>query len=568
LTFPKMMVWEETNFRFARPIRNIAALCDSKVIAFSLAGVKSNGETSGLCALGSKKIKITSAKNYESILKKHDVILDSEKRRVILLKELAKTIKSIKDKERTYEISEGKNLIEETVYLTENPIAVLCQLDEKFMTLPYKLIATVLANHMKCFAIKASPQKTNSIEPYFIAVLDGVKINHSAIKKGYQDVAKARFEDAKFFYEKDLGTDITKMREKLGGVLFHQQVGTMLDKTERIKRLSNLICDGIADKKPDKNIVGKIADYCYADLTSQVVGEFPELQGYMGSVYAKKAGSSDKEYNGLEEFYYPLTADINSPLPSVLEGAIVSLADKIDTLVCNFALGFIPTGSEDPHGLRRQAMGIIKIMMERNLDLNMYSLLDNSIGILKENFKGNLIDKEKLHNELAGFIWERYENLHQESFKFDEFRAVKVKVVGDLNFNVSLTDVNKRLQALHAVRQDSNFNALTDAFKRVSNILKKVNEKYTVNPELFEKNQEKELFAEIQKLIKANDTLFKTQDYETVLKSLTGLKTFVDNFFDNVMVMVEDEKIKQNRLGILQNLYRLFTVVADLSQLQ
>lgn len=566
LTFPKTMVWEESGFRFARPIRNILALYGDKTVSFKLADVKSCNFTYGLSALGSPKIKIKDAGSYEKIIETKNIVLRNCSNTLP-----SKEIESILNKtaEKKGKVIRNINLFLETIFLVENPAPLLCEFDKDFLKLPRNLITTMFARHMKCFAI----EKNGKLTPYFIAVLDGVKKNHTQIKKGYENVAKARLEDARFFYEQDLKTGMEKMRKKLAEVLFHEKIGSMLDKTNRIKQLSKLIAESLMNNiEIDEKVIEKTADFCYADLTSQAVGEFPELQGYMGSVYAGKAGFDSKTCKALEEFYYPLTADMDSPLSSTLEGAIVSLADKIDTLACNFALGFIPTGSEDPHGLRRQAMGVVRIIINKDFDFGKGGfgfprILGHSLDILQENFK-NAPDKMKLFEQLKEFLWHRFETLYQNEFKFDEFRTIKQIAMKNLNLNIPFPDILKRLKALNTVRQDENFNTLAVGFKRVANILKKINENYTVNPALFKQEQENKLCEEIKKIQKTNAELIGKKDYETAFINLIGLKPFIDSFFDNVMVMDKDEELKQNRLALMQELHKLFTEIADLSRLQ
>jgi glycyl-tRNA synthetase beta chain len=538
LNFPKTMVWEKTNFRFARPIRNILAMYGNKNIPFKIAEVKSSNETLGLLALGAKPIKIKSADIYEQTLQDKAVIINPKKRKEKLLAQLNDAAKKSNCK-----VLANEDLINQTVYLAENPIAVLCKFNEEFLKLPPRLITTVFAHHMKCFAVTAG--RTN-LAPYFIAILDGVTKNHAQIKKGYQNVAKARLEDAKFFYEKDLKTGIEKMQSALQNVLFNEQIGSMLAKTNRIKRLSNLICESITDKDIDTDIVNKTAEYCYGDLTSQLVSEFPELQGYMGSIYAQAAGFDDKIVKALEEFYYPLTTDS--------------------------ILGFVPTGSEDPHGLRRQSMGIVHIMMENNIRLSQTAgqsfpfILGHAFKILQENYKD--FDDAKALYQLTDFIWQRFENLYQKEFKFDEFKALKFKVVDMLNFNISFTEIYNRLQSLHNARKDLEFADLAVSFKRVSNILKDQKPPDIVNTEIFQTEFEKNLYGQLQQTdIKVKEFL-AAQKFEESFKILLELKKPIDDFFDNVMVMVEEEKLKQNRLALLHKLEQLFTAAADISQLQ
>ncbi|MFA5161235.1 MAG: glycine--tRNA ligase subunit beta [Elusimicrobiales bacterium] len=603
LQFPKNMVWEESQFRFARPIRSLAGLLGKDVVKFEIAGVKSSNKISG--QTGGKPVKLSAPEEYLPSLEKETVVCEPEKRR-------AQITAAVREQAALCgaEPALDEDLLEETVYLAENPMPQHGGFDKRFMKLPPELITTVLKKQLKFFPT-VNPQ--GELTHNFIAVCDGAHGNVAEVRAGFEAVVEARLSDAMFFFEKDLTRPPDDMRGKLGEILFHEKLGSMYQKSARVEHLARWICERIRqDIHLDEFAVLQAAKFAYADLASEVVREFPELQGSMGGEYAARAGEQSRAALAIKEFYFPLTA--KSQLPTTLEGAIVSLAGKMDTLVGDFAVGMEPTGSEDPHGLRRQAAGLVRIMMEKGLPLSACEIAGHAFSLLPDDFKSgeltrrvNLLrrqlsdkepepllpDRDKILRAAEEFIWQRAETiLAEKGFGPDEIRAVRQAQFrgGELAKPMSFGEVFARVCALHNMRKDADFEAVAVSFKRVANITRKADAERTPSPAaagaqsaqtgpaqadraLFSTAAENDLYAAM-KAVRAKTDLHlsgprATQlDYEYCLKEMVSLKPQIDGFFTSVMVMDNDPKIRANRLALLGELYEMLASVADISQLQ
>ena len=552
LNFPKNMVWEDTCFRFARPIRSILALYGDKVVKFEVAGVKSNRFTYPLLSFGRKPVKINTPEEYTETLKNlpQPILADIEERKAALIKTVQACAKVLGCKADLDE-----SLITETVSFTEHPVALIGDMDVKFLTLPRELITTVLKTQLRMFPVV---NDKNELQPHFIAVRDGVSVNQEEVTTGFKNVMTARFTDAVFFYENDLKTGLDAMREKLDTVNFIDGMGTMLQKTQRVEKLSAKLAEVLNLTAEQKAAVKEAAHYAYADLTGGVVYEFSELQGYMGGVYAERLGKNKQAAKAIGEFYYPLTA--SSALPSTLEGAVVSLAGKIDSLAANFAMGQIPTGSEDPYALRRQAMGAIRIMAENNFPLSLKQIVA---------YADELLPKANEHKaDLENFLWQRLANLlEMQGSCPDEIAALE---------NVSKTpaDILAAGRALAKARTSKSLLSVAQAAKRVGNILKKADllAGTEVCAEFFEEPEEKELFFSLGKIeteIKPHLGLGTQSSYEAILKALAKLELPLNNFFDKVMVNAEKQTVKNNRLALLGKINIVLTgTIADIGKLQ
>ncbi|MCX5783182.1 MAG: glycine--tRNA ligase subunit beta, partial [Elusimicrobia bacterium] len=350
----------------------------------------------------------------------------------------------------------------------------------------------------------------------------------------------------------------------------HEDLGSMRKKADRVKKLAGQICAQI--QGADKDAVCAIAAHVYSDLTSEAVREFPQLQGYMGGEYARHAKKPEIVCSGIKEFYYPLSA--KSPLPGGLESAIVSLAGKIDTIIGDFAVGLIPSGSEDPHGLRRQALGAVRILLEKSIPLSLSKIAQESMELVKADVPGLDVNAEKICASALEFIWARAESIFEEKgFSFDEVRAVR-----EVALVRQVPETLERISALHNARKDENFKSLTISFKRVANILRQAGfnaEQTSFNEELIRDDAERGLYAgfnvakeKIEHYLAFNAGRIAQENFESAFKEMIALKPFVDKFFDEVMVMAEDPAIKNNRLSLLANLHKTFKLAADLSQLQ
>ena len=557
LQFPKNMVWEATRFRFARPIRSLLALYGDKPVVFSVAGIKSGRITVGLSAKGSRQVKIGSAEKYFKTLEHADVIVKDADRLETLRRELAHLAKRTR-----LEVEADPELLNENLYLVEYPVCVMSGYSQDFLKLPPELVHLVMKKQLKFFTVADTK---GELQPYFVGIRDGVSKGQRNVEEGFKNVLEARFRDAIFFYTRDLAIPLAEFKDKLKTITFQEKLGTMTDKTARVEKLAAWLC-GNCGASVNKEEVAGAAAHVYSDLTSNLVREFTELQGVMGYYYARNAGMSENASRAVGEFYWPMSA--RSPLPSSKEGALVSLAGKLDTLASDFALGLIPSGSEDPHGLRRQAMGVVRLVLENGLRINLRSAAVNALQALPDQIRIALQhDYTKSGNDLMDFIWQRAEAVFTEAgYRFDEVKAVREFFMsgGDL------VDCRDRVKDIHALRGNPDFAGIAMAFKRAKNILRQAKTPLNGSPDegTFDRDEERALYGGIKAMSGRLAAHVAGRDYAKGLSELLSIKSSLDNFFDKVMVMAEDPKVRDNRLNLIKSLVTLFEGVADLSQLQ
>lgn len=554
LNFPKNMTWEDGGLRFARPIRSLLALYGEKIVPFTVCEVKSGRATHGLLSFGNKPIAVKEPAAYIAALKNNvqPILAETQERREALLKSLRACARAL-----GYKADEDEALIEETVCFTEYPVALSGDFSAKFLSLPKELIATVLKKQLKMFPVA---DEKGVLQPHFIAVRDGVSDNQNEVRVGFKNVLTARLSDAVFFFEQDLKTGLEAMRQKLKTINFIDGAGTIFDKTLRVQKISAEIARKLDLSEEQKKNIETASLYAYADLASAVVYEFPELQGYMGGVYALRGGQKPQVAKAVEEFYLPLSA--SSSLPQSVEGCVISLAGKLDTLTANFALGQIPSGSEDPFALRRQAVGALRIISESGWDVKPSTLLSFAWELLPKKDENN-------YQALRDFFWQRMEGLLQEQgSQSDEILAVEI------HKNRSCGEIFAAARALGAARKSELMASLGEAAKRVGNILKKsAAAEGKIRPELFQTKQEKALFDTV---VKTEAEISSKLDYNItekncaeVFKALLALSSPLESFFESVMVNDKDETLRSNRIILLQRVNLLLTAkVADLSKLQ
>lgn len=554
LEFAKNMVWEASGLRWGRPIRSLIGLYGTRVVKFEIAGVTSDRYTYPLSSFGRKPIRVDSAdmNAYVELLKNQPqpILVLPEDRQEALIRSVMNEAKV-----RGYFAELDPALIEETVYFTEHPVAVGGDFDLKFLTLPKELITTVMKKQIRMFPVV---NDSSEIQPYFIAVRDGVSVNQMEVRDGFKKVLSARLSDAVFFFDNDKKAGLDAFKNKLAGVNFLDGVGSMLAKSDRTRDLALWLCDTL--HKPElKDDVAYAAGYAYADLASAVVYEFPELQGYMGGQYAALAGYPEPG-KAMEEFYFPLSS--NSELPSTEAGNIVSLAGKMDTLVGNFLIGQIPTGSEDPFALRRQAFGIVRILLENELEVSVSQLIRQSVLL----YAG--AGKTEYLAQLPAFLLQRVSLvLEQRRHNANTINAL----IGWEE--LPLSQVETLVTALENSRQSADFVQAAEAAKRVCNILKKAGDvSESVDEKLFELDAEKELYEQIQ-VINSNLACSATQCmdeayYADVLKNFGAFAAPLEKFFTDVMVNVDDQAVRNNRLALLARVRRFLTqLVADITKL-
>jgi glycyl-tRNA synthetase beta chain len=511
IQWPKTMYWVggKNGPRFIRPIRWIVALLGDEVIPFEIAGVKSGRVTRGHRQLGSPSIPVTIA-NYESELRRNHVILSSEERRKKIESEASKLGAKI-----------DPDLLETLTFITEFPTAIRGDFDPKFLELPAEVLTTVMKHHQKYFSVESEHGK---LAPYFVAVMNTSGDPDGLVKHGNERVLKARFNDARFFWDVDQHKKLADRVEDLAKVTFHAKLGSYLDKTRRVVELVKELNGG-----PDAERAALLSK---TDLTTEMVKEFTDLQGIVGGLYAREQKEPESVARAIYEHYKPLSMD--DSIPDTREGQIVALADKLDTLRECFRVGMVPTGSKDPFALRRAAQGVVKILVEAKLDYDFNDLIGR---------------------ELYEFMRERVHYYFREirNFKYDEVNAVLAARI------TTLADVEDRLAALAKVRPTENFEPLAASFKRIQNILKQAQAESTsfapLNEALLEAGPERDLYVASTKIDSAS------------LEEIATLRPYVDKFFDKVMVNVADQRIRANRLTLLDDLLTKFSTIADFSEI-
>jgi len=548
ISFPKTMVWTSENIRFVRPIRNILALYGHKTIKLKIVDVKSTNFTYGLYTISNKKIKIQEPQKYVQALKNNYVIVDFNQREEIIRKILEQAVKKYNAK-----VKLNKNLLNEVNFLVEYPSAVVGKFDEKFLQLPKEIIITCLEKNQKFFPVV---DEKDNLTNYFVGIRNGPSEYQEIVREGYERVLSARLNDAKFFYERDLKKPLSERVLKLKEIIFQEKLGTYYDKTQRVIEISKWI--------DNKDTIVRTAELSKADLLTELVYEFPELQGIAGRIYALKSGEKEEVARGIEEHYWPLTSQ--GELPKTSCGTVVSIADKIDTIVGDFAVGLVPTGTSDPYGLRRQTIGLLRIILEKKLDISIKGLVEKAISLLPKTVVGN---SSSLINSVLDFFRQRLETIFTDmGYKFDEVRAVL-----SCGFD-NLSDAEEKIKAIKEIRKLPDFEPLIIGYKRASNIIKQAQKKQLavsskqLAVDRFIEPEEKELYRNAEKIQQEIQPLVQQKKYFEVLKKLVLLRQPIDNFFDKVMVMVEDESLCKNRLALLKKVVDMFIYIGDFSLLQ
>ena len=553
MVFPKSMVWEESGLRFARPIRTIVALYGEKKLKVKAADVKSSNFTFALHSSVNKKVIIKSAEKYIDSLRNSCVLADPVERKKVIEKIIDSVSKRLKAN-----VLKSENLLDEINCLVEHPVAVVGNFDEKYLKLPREILTNCLAKKQKYFAIEDSSGKlTNS----FLGTRNGFSENNEIVKEGYERVLKARLEDAEFFFHKDTATPLSAKIDKLKGVMFQQKLGSVYDKVQRIKELAKYIVISTGIKVPDSDI-DRAAGLSKADLVTDMVFEYPELQGVVGRIYAQNDKEKPEVSRAIEEHYWPLNAE--SKLPSDELSVVLALADKMDTLAGDFAVGLIPSGSYDPYGLRRLVTGIVRILDEKNIHLSIKSFAEKAVSLLP----GKSMQNKDVINNLLDFFRTRLEAiLENKGYAFDEVRSVIARGCDDI------VDARKRVSALNAMRKLNDFESLTTAFKRASNILRQASKTAmgigdSVNETLLIDEPERQLYNDLVTVEYAIRESLERKDYEEALRKIVVIRKPLDNFFEKVLVMADDAKVRANRLALLNYVLKPFYKILDFSLLQ
>ncbi|CBH21890.1 glycine tRNA synthetase, beta subunit [Acetoanaerobium sticklandii] len=543
-TFPKSMRWGGKNIRFVRPIRYFVCLMDEEVIDFEIEGIKTGNITKGHRFLGSSEIVINTPDEYEAKLKENFVILDDEQRKSLILEQCKAVADSLGGT-----LMMDEDLLEEVNYIVEYPTAFYGEFDESYLSLPKEAIITPMKEHQRYFPVLDADGKLLN---KFITVRNGDSYAIDNVKRGNEKVLDARLSDALFFYHEDTKKPLEAYVERLDTIVFQQKLGTILDKTKRIQNLSEKIAKALALTLPN---LDRAAYLSKADLTTAMVFEFTELQGIMGRYYANLSNEPSEVAEAIYEHYLPRFA--GDELPSTNEGIILALSDRLDSVAGFFAIGIQPTGSQDPYALRRQALGILNIMMEKKLDVRLFDLLDLAL----ENFDFEDMDKQSVKSDLMSFFELRLKNLFTDmGIRYDVVDAI-INIEDSNPFDLLI-----RAKDLDAWVKNNSVTEALQTFSRISNISKEA-VAGKVDEALFAHDSEAKLNTAYNSIKAEVEAMLARREYVKALELLISIKDSVDAFFDSVMIMDENMDIRANRLAMLSNIRTTMESVADLSKI-
>jgi glycyl-tRNA synthetase beta chain len=547
IPFQKSMRWADVPIRFARPIHWIVALFGGEVVPFEVGNIRSGNSTYGHRFMHSGPIPVKDFQSYLQMTREAFTIVDPVERKKRIEEEMIREGVGVSGR-----ILSDEDLLDEVNFLVEYPVALCGTFDSKFLSLPREVLIHSMKEHQRYFPVADDHGK---LLPHFVCISNIQPRSREVVVKGNEKVLRARLSDAAFFFEDDLKIPLDSRVEQLKKVVFQAKLGTSYEKMMRFKQLALWMVQRIDPQL--REAVERASHLCKADLVTGMVGEFPKLQGIVGREYARLSKEKPEVSEAIYEHYLPGFA--GDRLPSGPVGDIVSIADKMDTIVGCFGVGLVPTGTADPFGLRRQALGIIRIIVEKKYPFSLRELIEESEKQLKEKMERAV---EEVRNDVLDFFRVRYQNfLLDRKVPFDVTEAVL-----SVSFD-ELPDVQGRIDALKKAREWEDFESIVIAFKRAMNILKGSPPKGQIIPSLFAETAERNLHQSFLNAREKIGSLLNKRDYPSALLEMTRMKKPIDEFFEGVMVMVEDEKIRDNRLALLDEIGKLFLRVADFSKL-
>ncbi len=548
IPWPKSMVWGDVGVPFVRPVHWVVALFGNELIPFDVAGVKSGSTTRGHRFMAPGPMEVSGVEDYLMRMEEGSVMIDPEERRRKIEKEVLQEAEEVsgipmKDPE----------LLATVANLVEYPSAVCGTFDSEFLDLPEPVLITAMRKHQKYFAIKDGEGR---LMPNFVAVNNTMARDEAFVLKGHERVLRARLSDADFFFREDRKRPLEDRLDDLKEVIYQAELGTSYAKVERFTELAEYLAEQVAPEK--KGYVRLAARLCKCDLVTEMIMEFPTLQGVMGKEYARLDGHPEEVCLAIHDHYLPARAW--DELPTSIPGSIVGLADRMDSIAGSFVIGQEPTGAADPFALRRHALAIIRILEETGWEISLNRFISKALDVLGEEIE---FDREQFLENLLSFFRERYRNkMSSAGFESDLIEAVvsvEFDQISQLRFRI---DQLKRFMI-----ESSEFESLAQTVKRVSNILKKQKESLTVDEGLFKEPCESGLWKAYQGLKDNIHGLMEKGDYLEALNLMATLRRPVDDFFDGVEVMTKDSpELRENRVGILQHLARLFMSLADFSR--
>ncbi len=561
LAFPKAMKWNETGVRFARPVRWVVALYGGSVLPVEVAGIKASNRTRGHRVLGGGKwIEVRDAASYVRMLERQGVLVDPQRRRDVIEEQIA----AVCCKSGLH-LNDDASLLDQAVYTTECPVAIIGSFKDAYLDVPEDILITSMKEHQGFFSLRQ--KESRKLAPHFIAVANNRVKDMSLIREGNERVLAARLADAKFFFDEDRKVRLQERAKKLAGVTFHQKLGTMEQKQERVKKLVGFIAAHLCpDQEELRQVCDRAASLSKADLLTGIVGEFPELQGIMGGEYALHEGESSAVGRAIREQYLPKA--IEGDLPETLAGQILSLADRLDSIAAFFHVGIVPTGSEDPFALRRHATAIVRILLEGNLRTDLLPLLRHAANLIAgDGFKGLPDVEAQGVRRITEFLLERVRHYCRVVHLLrDDIIDAVIKPVGDRPLD--MVDLVSKMKALEAVTVKPEFDSLIVGFKRAHRLVEKEQWAYEpVDTARFQDDAESVLHKAVADQRGKIEEFVEAREYGRTLDALVSLRPAIDEFFAAVMVNADDKAVRTNRLSLLKEVDNLFMSFADLSQI-
>jgi glycyl-tRNA synthetase beta chain len=553
LSFPKMMKWGESGLRFSRPIKNILCLFGGKTLGFAIDGLAATDRTSGHRLHAPRRFKVTRAAGetvfqaYERLLRERQVILDPEERKTSILAQVREKLEPL-----GAELYPDEELLEKLSYDIEWPHVILGGFPAEYLELPLEVLSMAMREGQKLFSVVRDGRQL----PSFIGIADAAGDAKSLIRRGNERVLRARLEDARFFWQQDRKTPLAERAEGLKNVVFQERLGTYAHKAERLKELVAYLCEtlGKGTLKEDAVLAAGLAK---VDLITDMVREFPGLQGKMGGLYARAEGYSETACRAVYEHYLPLSFEGRAP--ETMAGAVLSLADKLDSIVGIIGVGEQVTGSSDQFGLRRSAHGVARIILDRGFSLSLGDLVEKAAARYMKDL-GQSLEINKIKKACLSFFEQRLRYIFEtQGFRYDLVNAALAAGPDNLFF------CRLRLCALDAIQKNPEFNALILMAKRVNNILRDVAAR-PVDPELLTEPEEKELYSTLSKIGEEARPQIAAGAFAGAQSAILGLQGPLTVFFERVLVMAEDPRVRENRLALLQAVRALLLGVADYSR--
>ncbi len=544
LSQPQTMRWGDKNFRFVRPIRWLLALLGDEVIEFELAELKSSRTSRGHRFLGDESIEIACAEDYFSRMEEEFVIVNQEKRKEMIIDQL-------KDLDlKSGKVDIDKELLEEVTNLVEYPTSFKGEFSSDFLDVPDEVLKTSMMEHQRYFPVHES----GDLISVFAAVRNGNESHLEKVIKGNEMVIRARLADASFFYEEDCKISPDEFTEKLDDIVYQEELGSLRDKVERLKKLGKYLINELNFKDEEREVFLRAAHLSKFDLVTNMVEEFPGLQGVMGRIYAENAGENKASASAIEEHYLPKSA--GGRLPESRPGSLLSLIDKIDDIVSNFFAGNKPSSSHDPFALRRKGLSIIRILLENDWSISLQEIISSTAEMVGAG--------EEVVQEVYDFVGDRLHSyLSDKGIRYDVISAVMAAGFDDI------PDCYERCQAVMKLRNENpaRFESIIHALQRCQNLALQGSPADEIELTLIETEEEENLIKKFNNIREKSDNLYRDQSYVEALKEISTLKEEVDSFLDNVVVMVDDADLKRNRLAVLRGTASLIEPVMDISEI-